>query len=612
MGLLQKAVETYDSHSSLIGVYQEGKSVLAPIAHTVKKADIEIAITANGEFFDANSCCKNEAIIVPVSEKSAGRSGSTIAPHPLCDQICYLAPYSAEKYDAYIENLKKWIESEHSHPKLNPILKYVQRGKIIDDLKKLGLIKLDKNDIPINKNNAKLFVRWRVLGLDDGKNENCWEDDTLFSAYMQYYQSILDVPAFCMVSGEVHMKANQHLKGVVSMHGNAKLISSNDTSGFTYRGRFTEESQALTISYETSQKAHNALRWLVDNQGVRATFGGRTFLCWNPQGGLYIPPHQPFMRASEPIFNPSNYRMELQKALNAKEAELELSDGVVLAAFDAATTGRLSLTYYNELMGHDFLQRLHDWDAACCWPHRYDGIRAPYLTEIVRYAFGTQRTEKGQTKMKASDGILRQQMQRLIACRIDKAAIDYDIVHSLVNRASNLIAYKAVPRESKSENIRENLLFVTCAVVRKFRMDKYKEEWNMALEPERKDRSYQFGRLLAVMEKVERDTYERDEKREPNAIRLQSMFCRRPLQTADILETQLVQPYYSQLKPGIRNWYKNLSGQIMEMISTFPEEEWNKPLDSTYLMGYYLQRTALYPKKTDNDMEEEENDGTEE
>lgn len=134
----------------------------------------------------------------------------------------------------------------------------------------------------------------------------------------------------------------------------------------------------------------------------------------------------------------------------------------------------------------------------------------------------------------------------------------------------------------------------------------------MALEPERKDRSYQFGRLLAVMEKVERDTYGSGESREPNAIRLQSMFCRRPMQTAANLEKQLERAYYPRLKPGSRNWYKNLSGQILEMISTFPEEEWNKPLDSTYLMGYYLQRTALYPKKTDNDMEEEENDGTEE
>ena len=53
----------------------------------------------------------------------------------------------------------------------------------------------------------------------------------------------------------------------------------------------------------------------------------------------------------------------------------------------------------------------------------------------------------------------------------------------------------------------------------------------MALEPEKKDRSYQFGRLLAVMEKAERDTYDSGEGREPNAIRLQSIFCQRPMRS---------------------------------------------------------------------------------
>ena len=125
----------------------------------------------------------------------------------------------------------------------------------------------------------------------------------------------------------------------------------------------------------------------------------------------------------------------------------------------------------------------------------------------------------------------------------------------------------------------------------------------MALEPERKDRSYQFGRLLAIMEKVERDTYGTGESREPNAIRLQSVFCQRPMDTAYNLEKQLERAYFPRLNPGSRIWYKNLMSGIMEIISDFPGEE-NKPLDSTYLLGYYLQRSALYAKKNDNEVEE--------
>ena len=128
----------------------------------------------------------------------------------------------------------------------------------------------------------------------------------------------------------------------------------------------------------------------------------------------------------------------------------------------------------------------------------------------------------------------------------------------------------------------------------------------MALEPERNDRSYQFGRLLAVMEKVERSTYGYEETREPNAIRMQSVFCQRPMYAAGILEKQLDRAYFPRLRPGSRFWYKNLMGQIMDVISSFPEEAWNKPLDDTYLMGYYLQRNAFYTNNHNDEAEENE------
>ena len=130
----------------------------------------------------------------------------------------------------------------------------------------------------------------------------------------------------------------------------------------------------------------------------------------------------------------------------------------------------------------------------------------------------------------------------------------------------------------------------------------------MALEPKRMDRSYQFGRLLAILEKVERDTYSSGESREPNAIRLQAMFSRRPMDTAHQLEKQLEQAYFPRLGMGSRVWYKNLIGEVMDMISCFPEEQWNRPLESTYMMGYYLQRADLYTAKKEQNTEIEENE----
>lgn len=128
----------------------------------------------------------------------------------------------------------------------------------------------------------------------------------------------------------------------------------------------------------------------------------------------------------------------------------------------------------------------------------------------------------------------------------------------------------------------------------------------MTLEPEKKDISYQYGRLLAVLEKVERDTYDGDTGREPNAIRQQSVFCQRPMYAAANIQKQLERAYFPRLKPGSRIYYKNLIGQILAEINEFPQQQWNKPLKETYLMGYYLQRNALYSKKT-TDTEEQQN-----
>ena len=132
----------------------------------------------------------------------------------------------------------------------------------------------------------------------------------------------------------------------------------------------------------------------------------------------------------------------------------------------------------------------------------------------------------------------------------------------------------------------------------------------MALEPGKKDRSYQFGRWLAVMEKIERDTYDASEAREPNAIRLQSVFVQRPGYAAKIVVDQMKNAYYPRLNPGVRIFYDRLIGEIMEMLSQFPDSEYNKPLTETYLPGYYLQKNALYTKKQDDT--EVENDDAQE
>ena len=606
MGLLQKAVETYDAHSNLVGKEREGHQVLAPVGHIIAQADVEITLEPDGNFSSVRSVDKSEPkIFIPATEASAGRSGKKPKNHPLCDYISYVAPYNEGKHFHYVEDLSLWANSPYSHPMLRPILTYVRGGTILSDLAKSGLIELDEKGIPKNE---KLMIRWRVHGIETPK-DGCWQQLSLVKAFQDWYASQLAQRSqtLCMVTGVITSPATQHLKGLIASSGNAKLISSNDESNFTFRGRFTNDSQAATISYEASQKAHNALQWLAAEHGVREVFGGRTFLCWNPQGIQVCHAAGPFGNRNKVTTLPSDYRRELKNTLDGTRSLLpEQNNGVVVTAFDAATSGRLSVTYYNELQGSDYLQRLHDWDEHCCWFFGWDklgiksGIQSPFLRRIVDCAFGTMVKEKGKIRLKTDDKIIGQQMQRLVACRVDRRHMPLDIVRALFHRAS-------APQNFDNLTVREEILATACAVIRKYRFDVYKEEYNMEFDPNKNDISLQFGRLLAVLEKVERDTYDDKETREPNAIRLQSIYCQHPLHTAGILEKQLERAYFPRLlKPASRAYYKNLIGEIMEKIYAYPKDEWNAQLKETYLIGYYLQRKELYTKKEKHGENKEE------
>ncbi len=596
MGLLQKAFETYEYHQNLAGKMEYGKEPLAPCAHKTVQADIEITIDQDGRFISASvRDTKEPKILIPVTEKSAGRSGTKPAPHPLCDKLAYLIPYNEGKYRRYVEQLRAWQESDFSHPKLTPILNYITGETIVGDLLTAGIIEQKAG----KTSGQDLLVCWIVVGLGLDQSGPCWTDVSLFSAFEQYYRrkKSEEGRTLCMITGEQAVQAKQHLKGVVSKHGNAKLISSDDKSNFTYRGRFTSVGEAETVSYEASQKAHNALRWLIANQGI--SLGERIFVCWEPRQIKLPNPMNAFLPQLEEKLTPSDYQIQLQNTLKGWKSALPDSASAVIAALDAATKGRLSVTYYNELQASDFMERLRDWDAHCCWlkGRRGEfGVQAPSIWQIVHCTFGTQRKSKAGAELVTDTHLLRQQAQRLVACRIDRARIPADLVKKLTVRYASALAYKP--------EIRENFLFVACAVTRKYRYDQYKEEWDMALEPEKQDRSYQYGRLLAVLEKVERDTYGNDEKREPNAIRMMSVFMQRPQYAANRLNVHIKTAYYPKISPADRVYYDSLLQDIYAMIARCGENEAGRPLGETCMMGYYLQRKALYTQ-TENGGKEE-------
>lgn len=603
--------QLYQTYENKAGKALNTEAGMTPVAHMQANVQIEVILNRKGEFETVNILEKQEGVsLIPVTEASAGRS-SGVAPHALCDTLSYIAGDFAnycentkqkicagKKFESYIRNLKKWAESEDTHPSVKLIFQYLSKKCLIADLINAGVVRIREDHTFENMKIGgqpyeKVMVRFRILNADQGKDA-VWKDATLIEAYIRYYlknqQGKKDI---CYLIGEERTVSENHPKGIVASTYGAKLVSTNDSQGYTYRGRFQNAGQPVALSYEASQKIHSALTYLVRTQGVSVgTNDKRTFFCWNPEGKALPDIFDEFGLCDEDEYTEVSYRKKLRKVFQGYREQFEEIDSVIMMGLDAATTGRLSVTYYQELLASDFLERYMEWQETCKWYYlRFDEKKKPYyrvetpiFQKIVECAFGRERNGF----ITVDDKVLKEHVQRLVKCMVEKNRIPFDMVQALTVRASTPLAYSRINRE--------RVLSTACAMISKYKLEKEGEQEEMKLNENNSDRSYLFGRLLAVYEKVEQSTYDKSEAREPNAVRLQSAYVNHPMQTLKNLE-QMMEPYFRKMGPGLREYYKSMIGRIIGMFRDEDESKMNQGLGENYLLGYYLQRAELNKKK---------------
>ncbi len=594
MSWFEKCIATYDNNIDMAGKCSGPITVpLVPMFFIGQKVNVSVTVNEAGDFVSAYVLAKDEQnTIIPATEESGGRSRG-IAPHPFCDKLGYLAFQNLDgkdyqkKHDAYMAQLQEWSQSPDAPILVKSVFIYLCKGTLLEDLRQQGIL---QEDFDVEKE-EKTMVRFSVL-LASGESVDCWNSPVFFESFARYYvgrnASQIDL---CYVSGKHESVLHNHPKGVWNRAYGAKIISANDNAGFTFRGRFSNRDEAFIIGNVPSQKAHNALRWVIANQGT--SFGNRVFVAWN-SSKINIPKPMGFLPSDEEEEEeqPSTqieYREKINKALSGYGIiGSEIDKNVQIMAFEAATTGRLSVTYYNELDGSDYLQRLQNWYGDCCWEFWKNDkkvVRSPSAKEIVDFAYGTQQSKF----VEASDQVRSEHIQTLLHCIVDNAFIPMDIVRGLVSKCQTRQAY--------SSGNYERLLSITSAILKKHYKERQKKEIEMKLDISNTDRSYLFGRLLAVAEKIERDTYSANEQdREPNAIRLQAAFVQHPMYTWKNLEG-LLNPYYAKLPVGMRVFYKNYIGEILSSVREEDVGILNKQLEDTYILGYYLQRKDFYTAK---------------
>lgn len=645
MNWVDELIDLYDRNSDEIGKIKEreykSKSqsiktpfVLLPIFHTTVTAQITVTITADGNFKRAGLVDDNDKLtIIPVTNKSAGRTSGK-EPHPLCDNLMYLAgdytQYCKDdgvRHELYMEQLEKWIQSDFCHEKVKAIYLYLKKGTLIKDLVYEQVIKLNEknqidNKVKLQKEvgQEKAFVRFIVQSpiVDFDSTDECWKDETLWDCYIKYFKAQEAPIDLCYLTGNREAVTYLHPKKIRNEGDGAKLISANDATNFTYRGRFENREEAFAVGNESSQKFHNALKWIIRKQGTY--FDTLCIVTWESDQKK-LPDWEKSTKEIEDDWDDwdtgsgniqdQNEKIALQfnRAMMGYKKEIKNTSHMFLLGFDAATSGRLSMLENKQLESARYLENIENWHKTCCWihPSRESGEKPFWgmvgVKDIAVLLFGLE-DEKGNLTIadKNTKRIYPQVARMLIPCIWDGKRIPYDLVHQAIIKASSPLNYKV-------EKNWKRVLALACSLVKKNKHDRKEEEWNVGLDHECDNRSYLYGRLLAVADELEYETYDVEEKtkaknaRVTNARRYMNAFSKKPYETWQIIEER-VQPYREKLGGKRRAYYDKTLNDIQTLFKTTGEFEEKKKLEGLYLLGFHCQSYEI--RKSLKKKEEEE------
>lgn len=646
MSWLEKCYETYENCQQEIGIQKfqaEGDKrsyvPLLPVAHTTQLVNIEVELDQNGDFQDARLLAKDEqTTIIPCTEESSART-SGIVPHPLVDKLQYIAAdypaYGGTKksgWNLYHTQLQDWCSSPYADAKVCAVLRFLEKGCLVASLVKKHILFLDENgkmptkwtgnkdekpkilETLASADQTESFVRFRVGGIDLA------QDEAVRESFIHYYEMKQQRVDYCTVQGKQMAVSTLSPYKIRNPGDRAKLISSNDSTNYTYRGRFVTAEQALSIGYETTQKAHSALRWLISKQGC--SNGDQTVVVWGTKGEP-IPDitadsmdlgddfAAAFAQLGQPQLPPateSEYAERFNKAIQGYGKALDEKANTVVMILDSATQGRLSIRYYRELAGSELMKNITDWHRNFAWKLNYRSAPesaepgqkpkwkrvsfwgAPSPADIAKAAYGEKADKK----------IIQQTVERLVPCITEGKYLPRDLMLSAVHRATAGIGLE--PWEY------QKTCSIACALICGYYHRNKKEDFVMTdgkyVDETIDDRSYLFGRILACAEQIERRVQSQTgETRPTNAERLRLVFVQRPAKTTALLQQKLT-PYLNRMRANGVSRDKRYS-TLQELVGRLGAEKYtNKPLNELYLLGYacqmmdFREENAAYNKNT--------------
>ena len=605
--------------------------VLLPIYHTSLKSNgkniISVRLDQDGSFYKAEFMSDNQTIIFPVTANSVARSGSNPDPHPLVDKFSYYIPeVSQSQYDDFHKQLASWIA-------------YCEEGKVKDFLMKIqhfilqtdflssilqslygdhyqreGL-KITYSDSDGKNKTVDLsayFLEFSIVRFNSFKDESVTSYKELHQSYISFVRANQDNLGTCNISGRTEQITNKH-RGLM---GTAKIISVSN-KGEAYKGRFKEREDVFSVGYETSEKIHLMIKYLLENKNSSTWLGTSQYLInWfsddlanESQLDIVKPVFDDLFeddkdqKDSSVFLKPNQVNKKIGSSF-IKGKKLFSNDAMYnIAILNKTSNGRIALKYFRQLQVSQLLENLESWLENYSWEAKTKAedyeFKTPTFNEIINVAYGVDRERYLELD---NDSFKSDQYQQLVTALIDGNPIPSTIVKKLEAN---------IKQRQKYPNHWTQVLQISLAILHK----QYGREFKPMLDHENTNRSYLFGRLLAIFELMESKKYEienpnkdkKESNRITNAERYWNAYTSQPAKLMMNLANK-IKPYEEAVKLNAHGIFHKLDKERAEIIQLLSplmaKKDINDPLDYQFIFGYYAEKQFFYTKQEKNESEE--------
>ena len=633
MDFFTSLLKTYEKAEEIGLVDQQNgdNPVLLPLYHTSLKSNgkniIAVKLDQDGSFYKAEVMDDNQTIIFPVTGDSVARSGSNPAPHPLVDKFSYyVSEANQSQYDNFHEQLANWIA-------------YCEEGKVKDFLMKIqhfilqtdflssilqslygehyqreGL-KITYSDSDEKNKTVDLsayFLEFSIVQFHGFKDESVTSYKALHQSFISFMTANQDNLKTCNISGRMEQITNKH-RGLM---GNAKIISVSN-KGEAYKGRFKEREDVFSVGYETSEKIHLMIKYLLENKNSSTWLGSSQYLInWfsddlanESQLDIVKPEFNELFEDAEDekdslVFIKPNEENKNIGSSFIKGRKLFGNDATYyVAILNKTSNGRIALKYFRQLQVSQLLKNLESWQENYSWEAKTKSgnykLRTPTFNDIINAAYGIDRERYLELD---NDSFKSDQYQQLVTALIDGNPIPSTIVKKL---EANIKQRQKYPKHwSQVQQI-------SLAILHK----QYGREFKPMLDHENTNRSYLFGRLLAIFELMESKKYEienpnkdkKESNRITNAERYWNAYTSQPAKLMMNL-TNKIKPYEEAVRLNAYGIFHKLDkerAEIVQLLSPqMAKKDINDPLDYQFIFGYYAEKQFFYTKQEKNESEE--------